>query len=353
MSENNTAPSTANRITVLLVDDSLISVTILKRILGMDPAIEVVGTARNGEEALRLIPQLDPKVVCTDLHMPVMDGLRLTQEIMARYPRPILVVSVSVERNSGNVFHLLEAGALDVFQKPRSGAEDEYIHTARELIGKIRVLSGVHVFKRAKRLQHAPPGHFPQMNGKMQRIVAIGASTGGPQALYTILSRVPADYRYPIVCVQHISEGFLGGMIEWLRGACALNIKIALEGEPVRPGYVYFPAEGVHLEITEQGRFHYSNEFSEEGHTPSISVMFRSLAGYCGGMAVGVLLTGMGSDGAAGMRSIADAGGLTIAQDEMTSVVYGMPKKAIEMKAAGKVLPLEEIAETIAQGTFQ
>lgn len=333
-------------IKVLLVDDSPLALTILKRMLSTAPDIEVVGTAKNGEEALRVIPELDPKVILTDLHMPVMDGFEFTKEVMDRYPRPILVVSVSVMEGSLNVFNLIGAGAVDVFQKPKSGLEAEYLQETEELVKKVRILSGVHVFRRAK-----PSAELkeiePRFTNHASQIVAIGASTGGPQALQQILAQMPSDFPLPIVCVQHIGEMFLSGLIEWLQSVCQLKVRVAGEGEMPVAGNVYFPPEGRHLILDEGGRFRCSMEPPVNGHRPSITVTFNSIAERCGKRAIGVLLTGMGSDGAEGMKAIADAGGTTIAQDEMTSIVFGMPKSAIELNAAGKVLPLYEIGATI------
>jgi len=340
-------------IKVLLVDDSPLALTILKRMLSTAGDIEVVGTAKNGKEALGLIPDLDPKVILTDLHMPVMDGLEFTKKVMERYPRPILVVSVSVSESSLNVFNLLEAGAVDVFQKPRSGLEAEYLLETEELVRKVRILSGVHVFRRAK-----PSSEFVVRSSELKecesritnhalRIVAVGASTGGPQALQQILAQMPSSYPIPIICVQHIGEMFLPGLLEWLQSVCHLKVRVAEDGEMPVAGTVYFPPTGTHLIIDSGGRFRRSMEPPVNGHRPSITVTFKSVAERYGKGAIGVLLTGMGSDGAAGMKAIADAGGTTIAQDEMTSIVFGMPKSAIELNAAGQVLPLYEIAAMI------
>lgn len=338
-------------IKVLLVDDSPLALTILKRMLSTAGDIEVVGTAKNGEEALRLIPELDPKVILTDLHMPVMDGLEFTKEVMDRYPRPILVVSVSVREGSLNVFNLLGVGAVDVFQKPKSGIEAEYLQETEELVKKVRILSGVHVFRRAKPIPsiRSLPEREGRGEGAALRIVVIGASTGGPQALQQILAQMPSDFPLPIVCIQHIGEMFLPGLIEWLQSVCQLKVRVAQDGEMPLAGNVYFPSEGRHLILDEGGRFRCSMEPPVNGHRPSITVMFNSVAKRCGKGAIGVLLTGMGSDGAEGMKAIADAGGTTIAQDEMTSIVFGMPKSAIELNAAGKVLPLYEIGATILE----
>ncbi|MBF0565675.1 MAG: chemotaxis-specific protein-glutamate methyltransferase CheB [Nitrospirae bacterium] len=342
-------------IKVLLVDDSVIALAILKRMLSSSPDIEVVGTARNGKEALELIPRLSPTVLCTDLHMPVMNGLEFTRAVMATHPLPILVVSVSASEGSLNAFDLLDAGAVDVLSKPRSGLSPASPELASELVRKIRILAGVHVFRRIQReipIREAPIAGLKSRlqipipePGKDVRIVVIGASTGGPQALETILGRMPQDFPLPVLCIQHISDGFLQGLVDWLSSKCRLTVKIVQPGELPSPGTIYFPQEGTHLKIDGSGRIASSPEPPFDGHRPSITITMRSAAHYYESRVFGVLLTGMGRDGAEGMQEIAKAGGVTIAQDEESSVVFGMPKQAIDLGAARYVLAVDEIAE--------
>jgi len=335
-------------IRVVLVDDSLIALAFLKKMLATAPDIQIVGTAANGREALKLIPAVNPAVICTDLHMPVMDGLELTKEVMAHYPRPVLVVSVSADQGSLNAFKLLEAGALDLITKARNGSEADYLAIRDELVSKIRIVSGVRVFRRAKVEQHEVvtlPVHreLPGVTTPV-RIVIIGASTGGPPALQTILSRLPADFSVPIVCVQHISAGFLDGLLQWLAAACALKVALAHNGVTPQGGTIYFPPEGRQLKFDDNGRFVISSDPPYNGHSPSISVTMSSAAECYGNGAAGVLLTGMGNDGAQGMRKITEKGGATIAQDEQSCIIFGMPKQAIALGAARQVLPLDSIA---------
>ena len=351
-------------IKVFLVDDSPVALIVLKRILNSSAEIEVVGTAHTAKEALALIPTIKPDVICTDFHMPHMDGLEFTQEIMANCPRPILVISTAVQReDTYNVFQLLNAGAVDVFPKPKNGLLNENSQLAQDLIRKIRILSGVRVFTRRNRSSESPrrvnsqaklpasPTSISTSNltSKPIRIVGIGASTGGPQALHTILTKLPANLSVPIICIQHISEGFLQGLVNWLNVQCSLSVQIARNGEIPQNGIVYFAPERYHLEIDRQGRFLYSSAPPLAGHRPSITVTFQSLARYYRDRSVGILLTGMGRDGADGMAAIAQSNGITIAQDEASSVVFGMPKEAIALGAAHQILAIDGITSVLLQ----
>jgi two-component system chemotaxis response regulator CheB len=330
------------------------ALTVLRKLLAASPEILVVGTARNGQEALALIPRLRPAVICTDYLMPVMDGLDLTRQIMARFPTPILVISAVVtERSTPATFKLLEAGALDIFPKPGSIAGASYARLAQELAQKIRILAGVTVFARPSGIaQTAAHTDSPQPSResatpKRISVVAIGASTGGPQALKVVLQNLPAHLPVPVLCVQHISDGFLQGLVDWLATCTALRVKVAARDELAMPGVVYFPPDRTHLEVARNGRLYLSNSGPIGGHCPSVDVLFKSAAENFGRNALGVLLTGMGSDGAEGLLAIAKAGGETVAQSETSCVVFGMPKVAIELGAARYVLPVEAIAAKI------
>lgn len=343
-------------IKVLLVEDSPVALTILKRMISTAEDMQIVGTARTGVEALELLPKLKPNIICTDLLMPKMDGLELTQAVMEKSPTPILVISAAVqEEDRSNVFQLLDAGAVDIFPKPRSGQIEDYEAQRDKLLTKIRVLSGVKVFtKRNKGTQLAsktpPPVAIPRTPvaknalPKFVRVVAIAASTGGPQAFQEVLGALPANFPVPILCVQHISTGFLDGFIKWLDQNCALNICVAKTGEKPQPGHVYFPPEREHLNIDVQGRFYCAEGLPVDGHCPSATTLFQTVAKYYGSAAIGVLLTGMGRDGAAGLLTLKQRGAYTIIQDEATSIVFGMPQEAAKINAHKTVLPLPEVA---------
>lgn len=386
-------------IRVLLVEDSPVAIIILKRILNSASDIKVVGTAQTGLEGLKMIPRVLPDVICTDLHMPQMNGLEFIEQVMGNCPRPILVISASVQpEHKQNVFELLAAGAIDVFPKPRAGiSTNNDAAIKKELITKVRILSGVSVFtlhrkhnldpsklsptptkpvsiSRAKKSSpfklipqiplkkptqnsvgangRSPQQTTAQLSRQRYKIVTIGASTGGPQALQTILSQLPAKFPVPVICIQHISQGFLQGLVDWLARDSRLPIKIAPCGEVPRSGHIYFTPEGKHLEFDRVGRFIYSSSAPYSGHRPSVTVTFNSIAKYYGRTSVGILLTGMGRDGADGMLSIAQSGGLTIAQDEESSVVFGMPKEAIALGAAKHILPVKEISSLLVNRLF-
>jgi two-component system chemotaxis response regulator CheB len=350
-------------IKVFLVEDSPIALTILERILQSSSEIKIVGTASNGRDALEKIPKLQPNVICTDLHMSKMDGLELTKQVMAKYPRPILVISNSVsDKQSDNVFQLLQAGAIDVFPKPVSGMPSEYELVKQELIGKIKILAGVKVLTKHPSKESIPKTQLVTSSAYSTtkitsdnfinstiKLIAIGSSTGGPQALHKILSQLPNNFPVPIVCIQHISVGFLQGLVTWLDSECKLKVKVAEKGELPTPGYVYFAPENHHLELNSLGKFIYSNLPPIDGHCPSVTATFRSIAKFYNDNTAAVLLTGMGRDGAVGMQDIFKAGGLTIAQDENSCVVFGMPKEAIALGAGRYILAIEEIAPLLTK----
>ncbi|ACK64847.1 response regulator receiver modulated CheB methylesterase [Rippkaea orientalis PCC 8801] len=346
-------------IKVLLVEDSPVALTLLKRMLTSNDQTEVVGTARTGIEALELIPKVNPDVICTDIYMPQMDGLEFTSQVMAKYPRPILVISAGVQnKDTQEVFAILDAGAVDVFPKPAGGLGVDYEVTKKQLINKIKVLSGIKVFTKIRRTTASimltkssistPETRLSSVVSSSDpdkiRVVAIAASTGGPHAFQEIFSSLTPNFPVPILCVQHISEGFLQGFLNWLKTVCSLRVEIAEHQQVPQPGKIYFPPEHRHLQIDAQGRFNCTLSPPVDGHCPSATALFESVAQFYGKESVGILLTGMGRDGARGLLKIAQAGGLTIAQDESTSVVFGMPQEAIKLGATKTVLPIQEIA---------
>ena len=336
-------------IRTFLVGEALAS---LQQILATSSEIEISGTAKNGKEALELISRNNAQVICTELEMPVMDGLELTRGIMATDPRAILVMSrIGQKEDRDKLFQLFEAGAVEVFPLPDHESEGALYASTQELIKKIKILSGVMVLRRRQILPYlakeAKPSLSSTCSEATQGMVVIGASTGGPQALKGILAKLPTDFPLPIVCVQHISQGFLQGLVDWLAVDCSLPLAIAEAGERPQAGTVYFPPECRHLKFDANGRFIVAKGSKADNHIPSVTVSFQSAAYQFGRHSIGVLLTGMGEDGVGGMLAIAAQGGITIAQNEQSCVIFGMPQRAIEAKAASHILPLQDIASML------
>ncbi len=334
---------------VMLIDDSPVVLHILKKLLVNSPAIEVVGIFTDGFEALASLSKLKPDVICTDYQMPKIDGLELIMQIMEKDPKPILVISSAVQKegDENTIFALLEAGAVDVFPKPLVQTEEEFRKNGDRLIKKIILLSGVYTFRR-KRKDRPGSDTNEQVQqkefnpGKSLKIIGVGASTGGPQVLTELFDFFSSPQQLPIVCVQHISEGFIAGFVEWFGKTTSLNVGFATEGGLPEAGNIYFPPEDTHLKFDKNGRFLFSRSSTLNGHRPSIDETFNSLAGTYGSSTLAILLTGMGSDGAQGLLNIKKAGGLTITQSEKSCVVYGMPKVADELGASELSLsPLE------------
>jgi two-component system chemotaxis response regulator CheB len=334
---------------VMLIDDSPVVLHILKKLLVNSPAIEVVGVFTDGFEALASISTLKPDVVCTDFHMPKINGLELIMQIMETDPKPILVISsaVQAEGDENTIFALLEAGAVDVFPKPLVQTEEEFRKTGDRLIKKIILLSGVYTFRR-KRKDRPAGDTFEQVQqkefnpGKSFKIIGVGASTGGPQVLTELFDFFSIPQQLPVVCVQHISEGFIAGFVEWFDRTTSLKVGFATEGALPEPGNIYFPPEDTHLKFDKSGRFRFSKSPNINGHRPSVDETFNSLAESYGSGTLAILLTGMGSDGAQGLLNIKKAGGFTVTQSEKSCVVYGMPKIADDLGASDLSLsPLE------------
>jgi two-component system chemotaxis response regulator CheB len=332
-------------IRVLVVDDSPTLRQLIRSILESDPELQVVGQACNGEEAIALCHRLEPDIITTDICMPKMDGFQATRHIMAKSPRPILVLtSTKSDLELGISSKALEAGALMVVGKPHGlPGEDP---KADQLIAQVKAMAGVKVVTRRWRLEKKKPAPLrrePALTPSPGpvRLIAIGASTGGPPALQAILSQLPADL--PVAVVQHISPGFVQGLARWLNETTPLRVKVAENGEILQPGTVYLAPDDRHLLVTAGGQARLRASPLVGGHRPSATVLFQSVAQNYGSAAVGVLLTGMGKDGAQGFKALHEAGAHTIAQDEATCVVFGMPKEAIALGAVEEVLPLEQI----------
>jgi two-component system, chemotaxis family, protein-glutamate methylesterase/glutaminase len=343
------------RIRVLVVEDSLTVRKYLCEVIASDPECELVGEAGDGREAIELCRERRPDVVTMDMVLPVMTGLAATEYIMAHRPTPILVVSASTNRGElFKTYDALAAGAVDVLEKPIGDEPDlvweqKFLSTVK-LIARIRVIT--HPRARLGTLGRtlAPP--LPKVSAPTARhgkVIAIGASTGGPGAIVEVLRALPAPCAVPILLVLHIGEPFGTAFAEWLNHQSGHRVAYAREGEVLteRAGHVLMAPPDHHV-VVRNGRTALTNDEERHSCRPSVDVLFESVARDYGASAIAALLTGMGRDGAAGLLDIRRAGGATIAQDEATSIVYGMPREAVLLGAAEQVLPLAEIGPALA-----
>jgi len=335
-------------IRVLIVEDSPTARMLLRAVLESDPGIQVVGTAANGEEGLRQTLALKPDLITMDINLPTMDGFEVTRRIMEQRPTPVVIVSSSVEHQEMMVtFNAMQAGALDVVMKPPGASHPRFAQLSEQLITTVKLMAEVKVIRRYRSVMIPRPAVSPASAARQLALLAVGASTGGPAALNTLLKALPSDFPLPVLIVQHMTVGFTAGLVSWLQGACLLPIKMAEEGEAVRSGTVYFAPDDTHIQILTRNVIGLSKAPPIHHVRPSANVLFESVARVYGGEAIGVLLTGMGEDGALGLKAMHDRGSPTIAQDEATSAVYGMPKAAVDLGSADQVLPINQIAGAV------
>jgi two-component system, chemotaxis family, protein-glutamate methylesterase/glutaminase len=357
----------ANRIRVLVVDDSSVQRQMLVALISADTELEVVGTAESGEHAISQASALMPDVITMDLRMAGMDGLSASQIITARFPIPILLVTASVSRDDQRlVARAFSAGILAIVAKPSLHATENHDEFRRMVKGVSRVklvrrrtpavpaaktprpppvpvVLPVEQRRKPRQSLAVMPAHVKRLE-----IIGIASSTGGPQVLETILTRLPEDFPIPVLVVQHIASGFASSLADWLRPLCQVPVRLVEPGQPVGTGV--WIADRKHLTVRD-GKFGVSLEPPVGGHCPSGTVLFQSLAAEFGPAALGVILTGMGADGAAGLQALHEAGGVTIAQNEESSVIHGMPGAAISLGAADFTLPPLEITRAILEFT--
>ena len=343
-------------IRVLVVEDSPVVREFLVHLLRADSEIDVVGTAANGERAVEAAQHLQPDVITMDIHMPEMNGFDATRRIMETAPTRIVIVSgSSTAEEIATTFNALESGALAVVKRPAGIGHPDHEATSRDLLQTVKLMSEVSVVRRWPSSRRAPPAaeRLPEAGIKPAaaevKLVAVGASTGGPLALQSILAGLPKNLGVPILVVQHITPGFTEGLAEWLAGSSGRPVRVAADGDRLVPGHVFIAPEGFQLGIRRGGTISVARDEPENGHCPSISYLFRSVAEVFGPGAIGVLLTGMGRDGAAELKLMKEKGAITIAQDRESSVVHGMPGEAIRMGAATHVLPLGQIAAALSK----
>lgn len=344
---------TRPQVKVLVVDDSPVARELLVHILSSDPGIKVVATASCGSEAIDALETHRPDIVTMDVHMPGgLDGFETTRRIMETQPVPVVIVSGAVDpKESAVAFRALDAGALAILERPVGMLHPSHATEARKLVQTVKAMSEVRVIRRWGKPRPSEPAPAAPAVASLPhgavRIVAIGVSTGGPPVLHTILAALPKPFPVPILIVQHISAGFLEGLTNWLTTTTGVPVHIARNDEVVLPGCAYLAPDGHHMGVDRHGTIVLSDEPPDHGLRPSVAHLFRSVASAYGRSAVGILLTGMGRDGADELKQMRMKGALTVAQDKESSVVHGMPGEAIKIDAAVHVLPPERIASTL------
>ena len=334
-------------IRVLVVDDSRTVRAALRALLSRDPALEVVGEAEDGEAALGLAAALRPDVVTMDLVMPGMGGIEAIRRLMERSPcRVLAVAAVEPGRETSVSFEAIEAGALELVSKPRTGAGEIEAWGAK-VAEAVRLMAEIPVVTRRRAGPPSwPSPPPPSVEGRVS-VVGLVASTGGPPALARILEGLPPGLAAPVLVAQHLMAGFGQGLTRWLAGCTRLRVEVARDGEGLRPGHVYLPPDRSDLELASGWRARVVA--NRGGHCPSGDRLLESLARHAGKLAAGVVLTGMGEDGAQGLLALRNAGGATLAQDRDSSIVYGMPQAAARLGAAVRILPLEAIATALLE----
>jgi two-component system chemotaxis response regulator CheB len=340
-------------IKVLVVDDSPTVQELMKYILNFDKDIEVIGIANNGIEALKFLETMKPDVITMDINMPYMNGFEATKRIMQTNPVPIIIMtalfnSTDVERT----FEAIQAGAVSVIDKPASIKNPNYNNICKNIINKIKLISEIKVVKRNFRRKIDLKQMIeiePQFNNDCtnKKVVAIGVSTGGPPILKEIFSKLNENIKIPILIVQHITPGFINGLVDWLRQDTKIPIHIASNGQRILPGNIYFAPDDYQMEVIFNNIISLNKKDKINGLRPTVSSLFNSIANTYGKNSIGILLSGMGRDGVEEMKILKERGAVTVAQDKESCVVYGMPGEAVKINAATYILSLEKIAELI------
>jgi two-component system, chemotaxis family, protein-glutamate methylesterase/glutaminase len=340
---------------VLIVDDSRVVQQFMIHIFSYDQEIEVVGVAGSGEEAISIALDKKPDVITMDVYMPGMDGYEATRKIMEIVPTPIVIVSGILQADDvTNSFRLFESGALAIVPRPPWMEDPEFVPARKTLIQTVKLMAEVKVVRRfpkqsKDRVKHIHPIHKLSSETKDVKLIAIGASTGGPAVLKTILTGFPKDLSVPVVIVQHIAKEFVKGLVDWLAVFSELPLHIPEDGEYLLPGHVYIAPDDFQMGLLPGLRIRLTMSPSENGLSPSVDYLFRSVAEHYGSNALGILLTGMGKDGATELKTMKDKGSVTIVQDEESCVVFGMPGEAVKIGAAGHILSPEKIAAFITE----
>jgi two-component system chemotaxis response regulator CheB len=344
---------------VLIVDDSAFMRTALSRMISAEAGLEVAGTARDGSDALEKIASLNPDVVTLDVEMPGLDGLQTLLHIMSRFPRPVIMVSAITEKGADKTFRALASGAFDYVPKQLSPDSLDILHIREPLVAKIRAAAQFKSKSSEPAPGRKPPQRWHSENHGLAvptpAIVAIGVSTGGPKALQEILPCFPGDLPVAILVVQHMPRGFTGPFAQRLNALCSVTVREATHEEAILPGVVYIAPAGIHMKVGRsshsQATIYLDPHPGDSLHKPSVDVLMTSVAEVFGNLALGVIMTGMGSDGAEGMKAIYRRGGFTIGQDESSCTVYGMPRACSELRILTRLVPLSQIPSLILYAT--
>lgn len=341
-------------IKILIAEDSPVMLQLLIHIISSDPDFKIVGVSQNGEDAIEAAGKLNPDVIAMDWQMPKLNGKEATRIIMETNPKPIVIVTGSLAvKDMAITFNMIEAGALAIVKKPPGITHPDYDKESKELLKTLKLMSEVKLVRRTSQNKN----EFVKSKSAIEKtiiedtkikIVAIGASTGGPLVLQKILSGLPKDIPVPVLIVQHIANGFSKGFAEWLSNTTNFPMHIASHNELALPGHAYIAPDDFHIGITVGPKIILSKHKLENGMRPSVAYLFRTAAQNFGFRAVGVLLTGMGRDGAEELKLMREKGAVTFAQDQDSSVVFGMPGEAIKLNAATHILSPEEISISLS-----
>ncbi|MGF7057146.1 protein-glutamate methylesterase/protein-glutamine glutaminase [Brassicibacter mesophilus] len=341
-------------IRVMVVDDSAFMRKIISDILNSDNEIDVIGTARNGKDALEKLEKMSPDVITLDIEMPIMDGISTLTEIIKKYNIPVIMLSSLTTEGADATLKALDIGAVDFIPKPNNifGLNKELQNN--KIVEKVKMAAGIKKFKKTQQTISNNKNKWINVSNlkycDSQYLIAIGTSTGGPKALQSLIPQIPNEFNGSIVLVQHMPQGFTKSLATRLNSISNINVKEAEDGEKILKGYCYIAPGDNHMTVIEKNNqlcIKLNKDMPVSGHRPSVDVLMESISVLSCKKLIGIMLTGMGSDGSKGLKKIYDNGGYTIAQDEETCVVYGMPKSAINIGAVSKVLPLSQIVDEI------
>ncbi len=345
-------PMTKRKIKILIADDSLTVRNFLVKIFSVDPEIEIVGTATDGLEAIEFVRKDKPDIITMDINMPRLDGFEATLKIMQENPIPIVIVSGDYDTtDTAKTFKALECGAVAILPRPVGVGNTDFDHAVHHFVSNIKLLSEVKVIRRWNRTHHTPVSNEAPLAMKETnqpiRVIAIGASAGGPLVLQKILKEIPSDISVPVLIVQHLDIEFAQGYADWLNIQSSIPVKIAKDGDILTPGVAYMAPGNHHLGVKAFNTIMVSADPKEKGHRPSVAFLFRSLREVYRNQVLAIILSGMGDDGAEELKLLKDKGAVTIAQDFESSLIHGMPGEAIRLGAASYILSPNQIIQFI------